>query len=329
MNKPILSVVIPTYNSEIDLQNIFNYLVKQSISKNSVEFIVSDGGSKDKTREIAEKYKAQIVNNPDRLAEPGIFHGMNVANSDLIMVLAVDNIFEDTYALEKMVSVFDNKDIFAAFPKHASSRDDNLFTKYVNTFTDPFNHFIYGLASNARTFNHVYKTITHNTTYDIYDYSSSNIFPMIAIAQGFTVRRQFVNSRKEKMDDLVSVMQLIKDGRKIAYVHNVLLFHHTIRNMNHFIRKQQWATKNALENKNYGIALRKGLLTNWQKYKIKYYPIYSFSLILPVMYSIINFLRWREPLWLFHPIINIICALAISKQIIIMRLGNKSAISRL
>jgi glycosyltransferase involved in cell wall biosynthesis len=328
MNKPSLSIVIPTFNSASGLKKLLDSISRQNFPKKKVELIISDGGSSDKTLEIAKRNNMQIVNNPDTLAEPGIYHGMKKAKGELVMVLAVDNDYKTPNALKTIVNIFNDTEIFAAFPRHESTKQDSLFTKYVNTFTDPFNHFLYGNAANARTFNKIYKRIKHNNIYDVYDFKSSRVQPLIAIAQGFTARKEFAIMRKEKMDDIASIIDIINKRKKIAYVHSIPLYHHTIRNLNHFIRKQKWASKNALEGKRYGIYIRKSRLTKIQKLKMIIFPLYSLSVIFPVIRAIIGLVSDREVIWLFHPYISFISAVSILQQIIIMKLGFRNPVSR-
>lgn len=56
----MISVVIPSFNEEERIERCLVSLTKQDFPRNDYEIIVVDGGSKDKTREIAEKY-ADIV----------------------------------------------------------------------------------------------------------------------------------------------------------------------------------------------------------------------------------------------------------------------------
>ena len=224
---PLLSIIVPTLNNERDFSLFMKSITKQTYPKNKIEILVLDGGSTDKTKVIAKKYGAKIIHNKAVLAEPGVNLGMENAKGDLMMILAVDNIYNDKHALEKIVGVFEDPTILAAFPKHDSDKTDNLFTKYHNTFTDPFNHFVYGYSANARTFNRVYKTVTSNNVYDVYDYNSNPMPPMIAFAQGFTVRGSYRRSKQDAFDDISPIIKMITQKKKIAYIHGVSLMHHT------------------------------------------------------------------------------------------------------
>ena len=326
-NKPLVSVIIPTKDSEKQLRECLEGINKQT--HKNVEIIISDGLSKDNTLKIAKEYKTRIEINKKIFAEPGVSLGFKNAKGEILIVLAVDNIFKENNAIETIVKVFNNKTVFAAFPKHDSTRNDSLFTKYINVFTDPFNHFVYGYAANARTFNKVYKTIVHNSIFDIYDFRSSKVKPILAVAQGFSVRKEFIDKKRNEMDDITPVLDLINEGKYIAYLHSVHLYHHTVNSLEQFIRKQRWSAKNALSGKEYGISLRISSLTREQKLRMYLFPVYSITIILPLLRSFYYLVKDNESMWLFHPYISFISGLAITFEYAKIKLGLSKTISRL
>jgi glycosyltransferase involved in cell wall biosynthesis len=309
-NNPLLSIITPTLDNQKDLKSFLESIRRQNFPKSRLEMIVSDGGSKDKTLQIARRMGARIIKNPHVLADPGVNLGIKSAKGEILMVLACDNIYTDKNALKKMIEVFKDKKITAAFPMHYSSKKDSVFTKYINTFTDPFNHFVYGYAANGRTFNKIYKTLNSNKIYDLYNYSSSKDKPLIAVAQGFTVRKGFTRNRNSKFDDILPVIELINKKNKIAFVYSVKLYHHTVRNLGHFAKKQVWATVNALQRKKYGIAHRMEYLSDSQKFRIKIWPFYALSFVLPLIRGMYHLVKDSEPLWIFHPFLCMISAVS-------------------
>ena len=58
MKKPLVSIIIPTRNSSIFLENSLKSIREQSYK--NIEVLVVDGGSVDKTLFLAKKYKAKI-----------------------------------------------------------------------------------------------------------------------------------------------------------------------------------------------------------------------------------------------------------------------------
>ncbi|MHA1210938.1 MAG: glycosyltransferase, partial [Candidatus Heimdallarchaeota archaeon] len=57
--EPLVSIVVPTYNEESNIERCLTSL--RSLNYSNYEIILSDGGSTDKTIEIAEKFVDQIV----------------------------------------------------------------------------------------------------------------------------------------------------------------------------------------------------------------------------------------------------------------------------
>lgn len=323
-----LSIVIPTYNNINFIDKFLSSLKKQTFPSKKMEIICVDGGSSDGTLEVEKQYKVKILKNPFIVAERGLNIGLSKATGDLIMILAVDNFFKDKRSIEMIVDIFRDKKIFAAFPKHDSQKNYSIFSKYHNEFTDPFTHFVYGYASNARTFHRIYKTLEHNGTYDVYDYSSNKDLPMIAFAQGFTFRSSYKKRGIDELDDCRQVVDLVRQNKKIAYVHSVTIYHDTIRDLDHFIRKQRWATQNALSKKPAGINHRLKYLSFKQKIKVKLWPFYAFSIIFPFLRSIYGFIKDWSLLWFFHPINCFLSAASSLYQVLIFHSTSKKEVSR-
>jgi glycosyltransferase involved in cell wall biosynthesis len=303
----LLSIITPTLNNKKDIKRFLESIKRQTYY-DKIEIIIADGGSTDNTVEIAKKYKVNLFNNKDIFADIGVNEGIKRAKGKIIMILATDNIFKQSDAIEKIIKVFDDKRIIAAFPKQDSQSKDTIFSKYINTFTDPFNHFVYGYASNPRTFKYIYKTLKRTKEYVVFDYKSNKLVPMIAFAQGFAVRSGFKRNEKNSFDDTTPVLELIEKGKKIAYVDSVSLYHHTINGLSHFIEKQAWRTRNFINKKNFGISHRVKLLSETQTQRIKIWPIYALTIVPPFLYAFYHLIKDREKMWIFHPVLCIISA---------------------
>ncbi len=313
MKRPILSIVTPTYNASTQLDRYFRSIEIQTVSPNKYEILIIDGGSTDDTIAIAKKHHATIVHNPKKLAEPGVALGFEKAKGEFIMILATDNIFVEANAFEKILSVFSNSDISSVFPKHDSEKADTIFSRYVNTFTDPFTHFVYQNAANARTFYKIYPMILHTDLYDLYDYKKGNSYPLIALAQGFTIRKKDMPKRyEEKHDDVLTVYSLIDQGKTIAYAHGISMYHYTIGGFSDFVRKTKRAVENAMVRANSGISKRNHYLTPRQQIMQYLFFPYSFSIIAPLTVSLYNVLISGNSVWLFHTPISWISALILA-----------------
>lgn len=171
--------------------------------------------------------------------------------------------------------------------------------------------------------------MVENDIFDVYDFSSNRDLPMVAFAQGFTVRSNYRRDEQQKMDDLLPVIDLVQRNKKIAYVHSVSLYHHTIRNCKHFFKKQRWATYNVLNKKAYGVVTRKQWFSTSQRIRFFLWPIYAFSVIFPTLKAIIGLIRDREFIWLLHPYLCFLSACASLFEVTRFYSGKQGSISRI
>lgn len=99
MNKePLVSIVIPTYNSERTLERCLESIKKQ-IYKN-IQLIIVDGGSKDKTVNIAKEYGAEIHILIKRGRSRQTNYGMKVSKGKYVYRVDHDVILDPTLVAE-------------------------------------------------------------------------------------------------------------------------------------------------------------------------------------------------------------------------------------
>ena len=107
-NKSLVSIIVPTRNSAEFLENCLESIKNQSYK--NIEVIVVDGNSKDKTIEIAKKYKTKIYNYSPRV-KLGTFDaphkrnfGVKKAKGELVYYVDADmelstNVIKDAVSL--------------------------------------------------------------------------------------------------------------------------------------------------------------------------------------------------------------------------------------
>lgn len=102
-NQPFLSVVIPSINEEKYLPRCLSSIAQQTYK--NYEIIVSDGGSTDKTVEIAKKYGAKVVVNKNTNVTQARQKGAEVATGEIIVCADADTTYHPN-RLEKIVYDF-------------------------------------------------------------------------------------------------------------------------------------------------------------------------------------------------------------------------------
>lgn len=106
-----ITIITATYNAETVLENLIRSIVPQK--KKEIEFVIIDGGSKDKTIEIIQKYGDFIdfwVSEPDQGIYDAWNKGIQAATGEWIMFVGADDeLLPD--ALNKYLNLLEFKDL--------------------------------------------------------------------------------------------------------------------------------------------------------------------------------------------------------------------------
>lgn len=111
LKEPTISIVTVVYNCEESIELTLTSVLRQTYS--NIEYIVIDGGSKDKTVEIIKSYQEELavfVSEPD----DGLYHAMNkglgYCSGDFCLFLNAGDAFYETNTVTKMVAGIDSFD---------------------------------------------------------------------------------------------------------------------------------------------------------------------------------------------------------------------------
>ena len=92
------SIIIPTLNEEKLLEGMLRQFRPEIIQRHDVEVVVSDGGSSDRTLEIARRLAHKVVENRDHVRQTisiGRNAGAAEANGDILVFLNADTLIKD------------------------------------------------------------------------------------------------------------------------------------------------------------------------------------------------------------------------------------------
>lgn len=140
--KPLVSVIIPTRNSEDTLQQCLRSIELQTYP--DFEIIVVDGDSKDRTVEIARSFGAQIVNYEKGLLGAR-YAGLKKSRGDFVLLLDSDQILERT-AVERAILMMKSYDAICleehsyrpcTFIQKLFESDRRIVNKLWKTHIDP------------------------------------------------------------------------------------------------------------------------------------------------------------------------------------------------
>lgn len=135
---PKVSIILVTYNSETSIEKTLNSIINQKYD--DFELILLDRNSKDKTLEIAGKYKERIkkwISEPDKNYYDTLNKGILLAQGEYILFLNSGDIFTYMDAL-KNASLHLNENDIISFNADIYNIYDNKTTKYVPKYNKKY-----------------------------------------------------------------------------------------------------------------------------------------------------------------------------------------------
>lgn len=112
IQKPFISIVIPSYNEEKYLSNCLKTIALQKSPKDRYEVIVVDNNSTDRTSQIAKKFGAKVVLEKRQGYVFALKRGMDEAKGDIIAVTDADTKVSSNW-LSVIEKAFKDPDIVA------------------------------------------------------------------------------------------------------------------------------------------------------------------------------------------------------------------------
>ena len=109
MYYPKISIVTITYNSEKTLEETIKSVISQNY--NNLEYLIIDGGSKDETLQIVDKYRDNIdflISEPDRGISDAFNKGIKYSTGEIIGIINSDDLLLPG-ALHTIADVYDAK----------------------------------------------------------------------------------------------------------------------------------------------------------------------------------------------------------------------------
>jgi glycosyltransferase involved in cell wall biosynthesis len=134
----MISVVVPAYNEEQNISMCLESLCRQTLPRDQYEIIVVDGGSKDRTREIAARYADMVFIQTSKKVGGARNDGALKAKGEIIATTDADCIIPEDW-LGVITAGFErNPDVIQLFgpvdPKEGGIKN-HLFLSLANTFS--------------------------------------------------------------------------------------------------------------------------------------------------------------------------------------------------
>lgn len=313
-NLPTVSVIIATYNSIQTIQRCLSSVKAQQYPQEKIDVLIADGGSIDKTLQIAKKFKAKILHIPSRLQNAEYNKGVAVrkAKGELLLMIDHDNILPHTDWLMDMVEpLLENRDIVGVETlRYKYDPSLSLLDRYFALFGagDPLAFYL----GKADRLSYLYKT--YNLLGDWKDFGayyvvkfSENHIPTLG-ANGFLIRRdilvkhaQIDSSHFYHIDVNVDIIN--KGYNTYAFVKNDIIHLTGYKDISNFLYRRKLFMEQ-FHFKKYQ-SRRYSVFMPQDTFKLIIFIIYSVTFIKPTIDALRGYVKIRDIAWFLHPFLCI------------------------
>lgn len=246
---PLISIIIPTYNSDETLTKVLESIQKQTYPSRLVEVLVIDGGSTDETLRIAKKYKAKVLFNRKQHQVYAKFIGQMKAKGKYIMHLDSDEVIENKKSIEIKINAFlKHDDVKAIVPSgHKTPSGVSAVNRIINDFGDPFSFYMYGFSFNSQFFinqlKSKFKVLFENKDVVIIDFQKSKQIPGIEMsATGMVLDREYLLNtfpQVKKYPRLISqtFFLYVERGTYVGFTKNDPIIHYSASSWIKYLKK--------------------------------------------------------------------------------------------
>lgn len=319
-----VSVVMISYNDEKIIEECLNSVRRQDYPQNLIEIVLVDGGSSDKTADIASKYNATIISRPDLKNQPGVRGGIALteSKSDLVLFFSADNRLDESSALRMMVEGLMESNAFAAESlRYGYRQSDPALSRYFALIggTDPV-AIALGKAD-RKPYDHN-SWLGHGKAHDFGDFYSvkfeKNISKIPTLgANGFLFKRHIIG----KSDYAKSAYHIDMCAEAILNGHDTVLFFKKIHTTHYLdLKLFDFIKRRVLYANMYqgeaGDRIYK-ILDKTVYLKLLIYIICSLTVIAPLTRSCKGFMAVRDIAWFLHPITCFAFTLGYGRMILV------------
>ena len=306
---PSVSVVIATRNSERTLAQCLASVRSQDYTA-PLEIILADGGSQDKTLDIAKKFKAMVVKVPEskQNAEYNKGVAVNVARNEILLMIDHDNILPHKNWLKNMINplVKDSTIIGSGVLRFHYDKRMSLVDRYSALFggSDPVTIFFNKSAHQGYLYDDFHlkgKVIEDKDMYLKVELDPSRL-PALG-GNGSILRRKllkYANSQAEYFFHIDIHVDLAKKGyTAYAFVKDTIIhltdtsFISFLRRRRYFIEKYHFVDQSKRRYSIYD--------PEYDKLGLLMFVIYTSTFILPLIDSTRGFIKIRDSAWFLHP----------------------------
>jgi glycosyltransferase involved in cell wall biosynthesis len=304
---------LPTYNNDDFITTSLQSIRSQNYDASQVEVIVADGGSSDKTVQIAKSFQCRVLHNSRRLADYGQKICALNATGIYYVIWAADNELVDPNWLNKVELILrDHPEISVVWGPMSVGENDPRINRYYELIqSEPITFF---LNHNLERYLKRAKVIQVYGE-PCYIFEVNPKFPLIWGANGLVYRFEHVRPllKDERfLGDNDVFQELIERGHNtVAYMPSLSIEHHTLQSFRHWVIK--WVRKHRQHTIS-PLGVERNL--NWLYVDnffrtVTAWVVYSIIPSVSLAHALYNAVRDRNIYWLYHPLANLTQAIVL------------------
>lgn len=309
---PFVSIITPTLNAHLVLEDCLKSIATQDYPPDKVELLVADGGSQDKTTELAEKYGAKIIENVLKTGEAGKAAALKSARGEFVIFIDSDNILPDKDWLKKMIQpILNHSEAVGSEPwGYTWRRQDGFIARYCALIgvNDPLVHFI-GNYDRLNLLTGKWTEIKHEEknlgNYLLVKFNEKAGVPTIG-ANGTVFRKSFLdeNFKGDYLFDIDVVSKYLKEKGEVSFIKVKEGIIHTYceSSILKFARKQERRVRDFMYHRALGGRDDWVLSGTDKKVAIFKFILYCVTVVPLLGQAVLGYSKKKDLAWFFHPL---------------------------
>ena len=310
---PLISVAIATYNSAKTIGRCLTLIRSQNYPQEKIEIILGDGGSKDKTKEIAKKYKAKVIDVPEDKQHAEYNRGVafNAGSGELSLIIDHDNFLPSNNWLKEMVKpLIEDKSIVASSTCYYHyDRKYNLMDRYFALFgtSEPLPYYLKKadrMPQTAKEWVLVGQAEDKGEYFKVKFEKDPRKFPSIG-SNGCLMRRELVQENAKAdpenhypIDVLYDVVE--KGFDTFAFVKNSIIHLTHSRGFFEFMkRRRRFVEKYHFQELS---KRRWSVVMPGDEVGVGLFVLFSLTFVKPTLDAFMGFIKIRDFAWFVHPL---------------------------
>src|SRR5277367_693291 len=292
-NPPRISFIMPTLNAEAILENCLASIARQTYPRDRYEIILADAHSTDRTREIAKKFGAIVLDDDGKNMEEGKRLALQNATGEYIIFVDADNEITHADYIELAVNALQkNPQALGVESYYLPSPKMSSFCAYLSHLLHISDPIAWLMSANP-------KLVTRDGEIERWILPDGT-FSYPLGANGFVFRRADLEAVKaeENFQDTHVALFLMKNGkREWLRIRERGVHHYYVQTLWGFVQKRRHATVHFLR-------VQEEAKTNWMKEKppvpLWLAAVYCVTFVGPIFHTLRGLFRDGDARWFWH-----------------------------